>query len=321
MTKRLLGVLSLVLAAVLVISLAPRTPVNAQSSGGHRITSSSDVVGLFTSCSGTQYLGADGACHNSGSSLPTGLTFSLPTLTISSAGNGNGALALSGTTSGTATCTAPAVAGTSTNPVTCTNALSLGTNPSTSSFLNLPNNASISARNAANNGDVRAVLVDAANNIFIGSGGNPAANIDFSLSTGNVLVLAGTTGTFLNAVQAKRYNVDGATTLVAGDFALNASWGSTASTAITVATAKDSAAVITVTSSGTGQAANPTIVFTFHDGTWTNTPVCQAFQTGGTGVIANMTVSARSATAYTWIWVGTPVAAATYEVTILCTGT
>jgi len=35
-------------------------------------TIASDVVGLFGSCSGTQYLGADGACHTS-SSLPTGV--------------------------------------------------------------------------------------------------------------------------------------------------------------------------------------------------------------------------------------------------------
>ena len=32
---------------------------------------SSSVVGLFTGCSGTQYLGADGACHNSGGGVST----------------------------------------------------------------------------------------------------------------------------------------------------------------------------------------------------------------------------------------------------------
>lgn len=58
---------------------------------------------------------------SSSGSLPTGLSFALPTLTISTAGSGNGAWALSGNTSGTATCTAPAIAGTSTNGVTCSN--------------------------------------------------------------------------------------------------------------------------------------------------------------------------------------------------------
>lgn len=55
------------------------------------------------------------------SSLPAGLTFVAPTLTVSTAGSGNGQLALSGNTSGTATFIAPAVAGTSTNPVTTSN--------------------------------------------------------------------------------------------------------------------------------------------------------------------------------------------------------
>lgn len=120
--------------------------------------------------------------------------------------------------------------------------------------------------------------------------------------------------------QSKRYTVDGGTTLVAGDFVLSAGWGTTASTAITLATSKDAAAVITVTSSGTGQAANPTIAFTFHDGTWTNTPVCIAIQTGGTGIFGDSTVSARSATAQTWVWNATPAAAATYEFSIHCMG-
>ena len=34
----------------------------------------SDVISLFTGCSGTQYLGADGACHNASGSV-TSVTF------------------------------------------------------------------------------------------------------------------------------------------------------------------------------------------------------------------------------------------------------
>jgi hypothetical protein len=47
------------------------------------------------------------------------------TLTVGVATGGNGVLALAGNTSGTATCTAPAVAGTATNAVTCSNSLQL----------------------------------------------------------------------------------------------------------------------------------------------------------------------------------------------------
>lgn len=51
------------------------------------------------------------------------LTYSQPTLTVSSAGNGSAILQLSGNTSGTANFTAPAIAGTSTNGVTVSNVL------------------------------------------------------------------------------------------------------------------------------------------------------------------------------------------------------
>jgi hypothetical protein len=68
--------------------------------------------------SGQQSTGGGG-----GSSLPGGLYFTPPTLTISTIGAGNGALALSGNTSGAATFTAPAVAGTPTNPVVSSNVI------------------------------------------------------------------------------------------------------------------------------------------------------------------------------------------------------
>jgi hypothetical protein len=53
----------------------------------------------------------------------TTLNYTAPTLTVSAAGSGNGVLALSGNTSGTATFTAPAVAGTVSNAVTMSNVL------------------------------------------------------------------------------------------------------------------------------------------------------------------------------------------------------
>jgi len=58
-------------------------------------------------------------------SWTSSLLYAAPTLTVSGAGAGNGVLALSGNTSGTATFTAPAVAGTATNPVTASNGLAL----------------------------------------------------------------------------------------------------------------------------------------------------------------------------------------------------
>jgi hypothetical protein len=119
----------------------------------------------------------------------------------------------------------------------------------------------------------------------------------------------------------KRLDVNQATTLVTGDFTLGAGWGATASTAITLATSKDQASVTTITTAGAGIAANPTYQITFHDGTWTQVPTCSANQTGGNDILANLTVTARSATAYTFQWNGTPTTGKTYEITILCTGT
>lgn len=83
----------------------------------------------YTSGTAQVFLNPSGAVTGTGLSsggggLPAGLTFVSPTLTVSSAGGGNGQIALSGNTSGTATITAPAVAGTLTNPVVSSNALS-----------------------------------------------------------------------------------------------------------------------------------------------------------------------------------------------------
>lgn len=141
-----------------------------------------------------------------------------------------------------------------------------------------------------------------------------------SLAAGN-----GSAGDKTSLFTAKRYTVDGGTTLVAGDFALSAGWGTTASIAISLSTSKDAAAIVTVTSAGTGQAANPTLLLTFHDGTWTNVPACVLLQNGGTDIFGDVTGVAVGvtafATAYTWTWNGTPTAAKNYVFVIQCTGT
>lgn len=123
-----------------------------------------------------------------------------------------------------------------------------------------------------------------------------------------------------SSVSFQRVSVNGASTLVPGDFTLGAGWGSSASTAITVTTSKDQASVTTITASGT-VAANPTYTLTFHDGSWGQVPVCVAVQTGGNDIIADLSVTSRSATAYTFQWNGTPTSGKTYEISIECMGT
>lgn len=60
---------------------SPTTGVVSKFSGSTSITNAlaADIVALFSTCSGAQYLGADGACHNaSGSGTVTSITFSAP---------------------------------------------------------------------------------------------------------------------------------------------------------------------------------------------------------------------------------------------------
>jgi fibronectin-binding autotransporter adhesin len=62
---------------------------NTTTTGALSDATSTDIIGLFTGCSGTQYLGADGACHSaSGSGTVTGVTTAAPftSQTISTSG-------------------------------------------------------------------------------------------------------------------------------------------------------------------------------------------------------------------------------------------
>jgi len=62
-------------------TLAVTTSLNGLLKGngtGFTTAASSDVIGLFSGCSGTQYLGADGACHSSAGGTVTSVGLSLP---------------------------------------------------------------------------------------------------------------------------------------------------------------------------------------------------------------------------------------------------
>jgi hypothetical protein len=147
------------------------------------------------------------------------------------------------------------------------------------------------------------------------------ANLNADLLDGLNSVSAGTASTIAardasGRLTSQRF-ISSGTALANSDFSISAGWGSTASGAVNIGT--DTAWVYTITSNGSGLAANPTFTITFKDGTGTNTPVCTAKQTGGSGAIRDVTVSARSATAYTFIWNDTPAGGgATYEFTGIC---
>jgi len=110
----------------------------------------------------------------------------------------------------------------------------------------------------------------------------------------------------------KRIKATFGTSLVAGDFALSAGWGTTAS--VGTITGFDQWMQFTITSAGTGQGASPTATLTFKDGTWTNAPiaVCQrADRANQAGVHFTWTTTA---TTLVLTFGGTPVAAETFVV-------
>ena len=125
-------------------------------------------------------------------------------LTVGVAAGGNGALALSGNTSGTATFTAPAIAGTTTNPVTASNVI-LGPNGAVA--------APTFAVRAANNG----LWSSAAGTVDLSAGG---VNV-FRVNATNTIFLAGNAGFF--GGKGQHFVTQAAANDMAGTFTVSAS--------------------------------------------------------------------------------------------------
>ncbi len=107
------------------------------------------------------------------------------------------------------------------------------------------------------------------------------------------------------------------TTLVNGDFALSASMGNTA-TAVVEANSKGMRWVCTVTVQGSGVAANPTLTFTYPEGTWGTAPKVSVVRNGGTGLLGHTWVSNGATTVVTLA--GTPGDGETYIFTAMVDG-
>lgn len=117
--------------------------------------------------------------------------------------------------------------------------------------------------------------------------------------------------------ELKRLKANQGAALVSGDFALHANWGNTA--AVTSIIGTDQAFQFVVTSAGTGQGANPTIVITDKDGSWTNSPIVIVKRSAGSQptIMDSWTVTA---TALTITFNGTPSAAETYTYNVIKMG-
>jgi hypothetical protein len=105
---------------------------------------------------------------------------------------------------------------------------------------------------------------------------------------------------------------------VATNVAISGGWGTTASVAMCTVGGSLQRACYVITSSGTGQAANPTFTVTFPEH-MAYTPICLAQQNGGTGAMAFISTGTPTTTgsgAFTWI--GTPSTGLTYQIVVDC---
>jgi len=118
-------------------------------------------------------------------------------------------------------------------------------------------------------------------------------------------------------VLGQRFDADG-TPLVAGDFALSAGWGTTAS--VGAITANDQRGRFEVTSAGTGQGANPTITITFKDLTWGVIPTFVVARTERGAQPTLNIIWATTATTLVITLIGTPVAAEIFAISYVGMG-
>jgi hypothetical protein len=157
-------------------------------------------------------------------------------------------------------------------------------------------------------------------------GGGTVLTTTNRTGTGN-LVLATSPSvsdpTLTGVTAVKRIRATQGTSIVAGDFAISGGWGTTASVGSVLGT--DAAFSAVVTSAGTGQSAGPTVTLTFHDGTWTNSPLCAPSMGPGNNVLAAWLIQSVSATALVLqatLVSGnfTPAATNTVGLTVVCVG-
>lgn len=162
-----------------------------------------------------------------------------------------------------------------------------------------------------------AAALDASGNLKINGLGLDGAGASTNTINGAAGLALSVSGSTVQQLQAgrcefKRFDVDLATSVVTGDFAISGGWGSTG--AKSGISGKDQAGTITITPGGTGIAANPTVALTFHDGGWANAaPIVTAARADTNAPTTGVwVVSSVSATTVTFTFIGTPSAAKAY---------
>jgi hypothetical protein len=129
-----------------------------------------------------------------------------------------------------------------------------------------------------------------------------------------------TTVTANTITTSKRFKTAGGTTLASSDFTFTAGWGSTASIGSIVGT--DGAFQFVMSSAGTGQTVAPTVTLNFHDGTWTNPPVCSVSGMTGNASVPSWGICSGgpAATSVCFQATFTPSAGSAYGASVICSG-
>jgi len=144
---------------------------------------------------------------------------------------------------------------------------------------------------------------------------NLGTNGTYLRNTGFVTPLTASAGlTVTSGTITDSLRISGGAALVSGDITISGGWGSTASLS-TVAGTLD-AFVINIASSGTGQAASPTIVINITGAGFVSNPL-PLVSNRGTTTSGLFSLSAVSPTSLTFTYQGTPIAGNSYGITVL----
>lgn len=146
-----------------------------------------------------------------------------------------------------------------------------------SGFIRLSTSDTVNFRNQGSTADITALSKNTSDQLLIGQNGVPTL-----------------TYRALDSLQ---------TTIQSADLAFSG-WGTTSGLTI-ASNAKDQGGLIVWTAGTTS--SNPTVTLTFHDGTWTNRPFCQAWFQDNSSPAANTAfMSGTNATHMVAEWIGTP---------------
>jgi len=139
-----------------------------------------------------------------------------------------------------------------------------------------------------------------------GSGGGPSHAIDYT----------GYEATWNLPASATLFLANQGNPCTNGELALSSGWGNTA--AVSAVNGLGQTCEWTITSSGTGQGASPTITDTLTNSLPSATVLCEMRMTGGTGTSTLIDQTTGSATAPVFTFNGTPAASSTYKVLRRC---